>query len=808
MEETTKSRIFLNHALKLVNAPLGVVERLELIARIIAEYLAVDDVAIFLREPGSDTLILRVSLGLDPIAIGNIQVPIGKGVTGMVAKTREYIASSNVLEDPRNLYNVYAEDEKYPSMLSFPIVSDEDLIGVVNIRSRKKRDFTEQEAEELDLFTASIAGSIRNAQLHEQLEYRSNLLELSIKIAGSITSTLDLDQILNDFAVEIADGFSIQGVLIQLVDKEGDITHTSSHGLKSNFIKNFPQEVAQSCMLTGEPRIRRIEAEKSPSLRPADDSWNICLPLMSRDRTIGVIGLFGLDNDSNDPRGLFLSLGVDVLLHLAQLTALAIDNAITHSRLRKLADQDKQRLNEINVIHSRMSAVLDSITNGIIAMDGAGMIQDFNEVARKSLGFEETDKGRRGIDTVITYKTPVSAIIQSGGEPTNRVMTFKTPMDKFAAVVTIRSFKNASGEQLGSVISFRPMEETVKLLSRFNSQRPRYTFEDIIGNSTTLVETVRLAKLSARSNSNVLVTGESGTGKELFSQAIHNESPVADGPFIPVNCAAIPKDLIESELFGYAEGAFTGARKGGYIGKFEQATGGTIFLDEVGDMPLDTQVKLLRVLQDKVIQRVGSEHLIPINTRVITATNRDLKTAITTGEFREELYWRLNVINIHIPPLRDRKVDIPEFISFFIAKFAKSSGREVTDIEPNALKKLIDYSWQGNIRELENAIEHAILMSQSTIITWNDLSPSLRERVMEEKHEEKGVGGIELARRDRENSSRKLYREVILQTQGDVEKAAKHLGMSRATLYRRLKKYGITDDVSKIRHDINFDTID
>jgi len=299
----------------------------------------------------------------------------------------------------------------------------------------------------------------------------------------------------------------------------------------------------------------------------------------------------------------------------------------------------------------------------------------------------------------------------------------------------------------------------------------------------------------------VLIVGASGTGKELFSQAIHNDSPVADGPFIPVNCAAIPKGLIESELFGYAEGAFTGARKGGYIGKFEQATGGTLFLDEIGDMPLDTQVKLLRVLQEKVIQRVGAEHYIPISTRVIAATNRDLKQAIQDGDFREELYWRLNVLTIEIPPLRDRREDIPEFVHFFIRSFAESSNKTIKDVDPAFIRKLIDYSWKGNIRQLENTIEHAVLVTQSDILTVADLPADLINSIEDEKSEGVHGGKIEQALFDRMDSSRKLYSEALKLAKGDVNKAAKNLGMSRATFYRRLKKYGLADLLSSIRRD-------
>ncbi|MCE5249260.1 sigma 54-interacting transcriptional regulator [bacterium] len=801
-----KSKIFLNHTLKLINAPLVVKERLELLARIIAEYMNVDEVSIFLKDPVSDTLVLRVTLSLDPIAVDNDRIPIGMGVTGTVAKTRKYIASRNILKDPRNFTSIYAQDDKYPSILSFPILWEDELVGVVNLRCQKERDFTEAEAEELNYFTASIAGSIQNAQAYEQLEYKAKLLQLSNKIASAVSSTLDLDVILEEFAWEVAQGFAINGVLIMLMNDKGEVTKTSHYGLKTSFINEFPLDTARSCMLSGEPKIHHIDVDKLYGTKKNYDPWNICLPLISRDKNLGVISLFDIDKKHENPDGLFLSIGVDVLLHIAGLASLAIENAMIHSELKRLADEDKKKLDVIGTIYSRISAIFDAISNGIVAVDQTGIIKDFNNVARKSLNLSDTDKGAKNIDAITSYKPSLSSIISSGKEIDNRVVTFLTPNDKFAAVVNIRSFNDSSGEQRGSVISFRPMEETVKLLSRFTSQRPRFTFDDIIGQSTTLAETVRLAKLAAQSASNILIVGESGTGKELFSQSIHNSSPVADGPFIAVNCAAIPKELIESELFGYAEGAFTGARKGGYIGKFEQATGGTILLDEIGDMPLDLQVKLLRVLQEKVIQRVGSEHVIPISTRVISATNKDLQKAIRDGDFREELYWRLNVITIEIPPLRDRKIDIPEFVKVFIEKFSKSSGKTITDIDHGALQKLMDYSWSGNIRELENTIEHAVLMTQSTIITWADLPTSLRDRYNDEKSGPAAAENIEQARKERDESSRKLYLEAILQASGDVEKAAEKIGMSRATLYRRMKKYGLTDELSKLRHSINYDT--
>lgn len=801
------SKALLAHAMKLASAPLVVEERLELLARIIAEYLSVDDVTIFLVEPGTDTLVLRVSIGLDPIAIGNVRIPIGQGLTGRVAQTRQYLTSKNILEDPRSYYSVYSEDEKYPSILSFPILWNDELLGVVNIRSKAEREFSEREAEELENFTAGIAGSITHAQEYESLEYKAKLLELSNKIAESVTSSLDLDVILDEVTWEIANGFGINGVIIHLISADGSVTRTAYYGLKSSFVKSFPLDVALNCLRTGEPKIRTIDTDKPFKDDSGRDQWNICLPLVSRNKSIGVISLFGIDRENEDPRGLFLSIGIDVLLHIAGLSALAIENAAIHSELKRLSEENKKRLDVNDMMYSRMSAVFNAITHGIIAVDENGVIQDFNEPARTALGLHDSARGTISIDSITSYKPSLSAIISQGNELVNRVVTFITPTDKIAAVVTMRSFKDMSGEQRGSVISFRPMEDTVKLLSRFTSQRPRYTFDDIIGHSTSLAETVRLARLAAQTSANVLIIGESGTGKELFSQAIHNASPVADGPFIPVNCAAIPKDLIESELFGYAEGAFTGARKGGYIGKFEQATGGTLFLDEIGDMPLDLQVKLLRVLQERMIQRVGSEHIIPVSTRVVAASNRDLKKTIEKGEFREELFWRLNVITIQIPPLRDRKIDIPEFIQYFLGQFSKSSGKTAAGVAQEVLKKLMDYSWKGNVRELENVIEHAVLVAQSETITWNDIPASLKERLNEElRPAAVSSVDIEEIHRSHDDSARRLFREALIQAKGDVEIAAKRLGMSRATLYRRLKKLGLTGAVSSMRRSINPDT--
>ncbi len=252
-------------------------ERLELLARIIAEYLSVDDVVIFLKEPSSDELVLRISIGLDPIAIGNVRIPIGQGLTGMVAKTRKYLASKNILEDPRSIYNIYSEDEKYPSILSFPILWNEDLLGVVNIRSKVERDFSENEAEELENFTAGIAGSIKHAQEYEKLEYKANLLELSNKIAESVTSSLDLDVILDEVTWEIANGFNYQR---RDHPPYGSAGYCHPHRIvrPQDFVR---EELSHGCgtklLFSGEPKIRSVDQEnRSRTILDANSGISAC----------------------------------------------------------------------------------------------------------------------------------------------------------------------------------------------------------------------------------------------------------------------------------------------------------------------------------------------------------------------------------------------------------------------------------------------------------------------------------------------------------------------------------------------------
>lgn len=321
-----------------------------------------------------------------------------------------------------------------------------------------------------------------------------------------------------------------------------------------------------------------------------------------------------------------------------------------------------------------------------------------------------------------------------------------------------------------------------------NMRGAKYSWKSIIGNSVLMQEVKYMAAKAAKTDSNVLICGESGTGKELFAHAIHNDSRRFDGPFIKINCAAIPKDLLESELFGYEEGAFTGAKKQGKVGKFELANGGTIFLDEIGDMPLDMQVKILRVLQEKEVERIGGNKTIPINCRIIAATNRNLVERIKENEFREDLYYRLNVVNIEVPPLRARKEDVEILTLKLMEKLSNALGKYVSAITVDALDSLKSYNWPGNIRELENIVERAINMTEGETIELQHLPTFI---IAEQHYEPKEVTTLTSLKHAVEEVEKATIIKCLKAVHYNKLKAAKILGISRTSLYEKIEKFGI-----------------
>src|SRR5579875_1941263 len=320
------------------------------------------------------------------------------------------------------------------------------------------------------------------------------------------------------------------------------------------------------------------------------------------------------------------------------------------------------------------------------------------------------------------------------------------------------------------------------LESQISHKDSKDPFYKIKGRSPAINASIALAKKVAPTDATVLITGESGVGKELFAQAIHKASPRSNGPFVDLNCGAIPSSLFESELFGYEKGAFTGAIKEGKPGKIGIAKGGTLFLDEIGEMPLELQVKLLRVLQEKQYYRVGGTEPIPIDVRILSATNRDLEKMVEEGLFREDLYYRLNVVTIPIPPLRDRKEDIPELVQLFLKEFSIKYQKPVPAIAPEVMVAFMHYPWNGNIRQLRNIIERAMIFTDDNEIKLEQLPKELFA---------KNHSNLLIETELPEEDEKTRIMNALKQTYGNKSAAAKILNISRVTLYNKMRKYGL-----------------
>ncbi|MBT7865019.1 MAG: sigma-54-dependent Fis family transcriptional regulator, partial [Opitutales bacterium] len=319
----------------------------------------------------------------------------------------------------------------------------------------------------------------------------------------------------------------------------------------------------------------------------------------------------------------------------------------------------------------------------------------------------------------------------------------------------------------------------------------KYTFEGIIGNSTELKNVIERVKLVAPSRANVLIEGETGTGKERIAQAIHQNSPRGRGPFVAVHCAALPSNLLESELFGHEKGAFTGATER-RIGRFELANKGSLFLDEIGEISLPTQVKLLRFLEQRSFERIGSSKSITVDTRIVAATNRNLEAMVKEGTFREDLYFRLNVVQITMPPLRDRSEDLPILLNHFLSEFAKENAIDTPNFEPGAMQCLRRYGWPGNIRELRNFAENIVVLHRGGVIHDYDLEPKFRGETRSIDGSNRVVSPL-----DKEENEKRLVREALADSKGNRTRAAKLLGISRRTLHRKLQLWPELDVVDR-----------
>ncbi|MCR5182322.1 MAG: sigma 54-interacting transcriptional regulator [Clostridia bacterium] len=468
--------------------------------------------------------------------------------------------------------------------------------------------------------------------------------------------------------------------------------------------------------------------------------------------------------------------------------------------------------------------VLDSVEQGILVCDENGRIEFFNDSYGEFVGKRLEDV--KGIHLTELRPGAVAPTVLKTGEPIHALRRKESGQDYFADIYPVKK----DGRTVGTVSIVTNVDHANYLSDQLNELRKEearlkvrmsltngthYTFDSIIGESIVIRNTIELARRIAGFDSNVLLQGESGTGKELFSQAIHNASSRRSAPFVAINCAAISKTLLESELFGYEEGAFTGARKGGKAGLFEAAEGGTIFLDEVSEMDFDLQAKLLRVLQEKKFRRIGGIKEINTNVRVICACNVDIKQYIADKKFRSDLYYRISVAPINVPPLRERRIDIPLLARRFLDS-AEIQNKRTYKMTEDAKKLMMSYTWPGNIRELKNAVEYSAMMAKDGIIDTRCLphSITLRNAAMEDYYEDAllmgDTGDDDLVSKEPTNQTgnaevlssetlaelvssfekRQIKRAIKLygNTTEGKRKAAEALGISLSSLYAKLGK--------------------
>ena len=456
-----------------------------------------------------------------------------------------------------------------------------------------------------------------------------------------------------------------------------------------------------------------------------------------------------------------------------------------------------KQLNESEHTAEILNIILESAYEGIVVVDERGIIIEFNEAYSRFIGVDKQEAIGRPVQDVIdntnlhnTVKTgmPERGVIQYiHGQP---MIVHRIPLWHHHRVVGA----------IGMLI-FEGVTELYKIYERLqkntrhnmrhiqaksnNLTQDLVTLDQIIGVSASTARIKGMARKVAKTNATVLMTGESGTGKEMYAQSIHRLSPFASGPFVSLNCAAIPEYLFETELFGYDEGAFTGAKKGGKKGKFELAQDGTLFLDEIGEMPLPMQTKLLRVLQEKEFERVGGNKKYKINTRIIAATNRDLKKMVAAGHFREDLYYRINVIELNIPPLRQRKEDIPPLVAHYLNFMCHKYETSLKQLTPAAMQAFMHYDWYGNIRELVNVIEKLVVLVEGEMIDVKHLPDFMVSKAEERQKDHSELKSF------KNEKEKELIVSVLKKTRGNKSKAAKELGIHRTTLYQKLKKYGL-----------------
>lgn len=573
-----------------------------------------------------------------------------------------------------------------------------------------------------------------------------------VKYAEIIAKVTKVDvEIVDTDLVRIAGtGFYRKG-LNESMAGEGFVYKTAISTGKSQVV----QQPGQDCLCVRCPQ-QLICVEK----------FEMCTPIRLEQETIGVIGLICFTDLQKEHLMADFDVFFAFLDQIADFISAKAGEVIEKRRILQMTGLLRQ--------------VLENMDRGILILDGNNQIIQANSSAIGQLALSEQDLP--------------SIVIKATGDTV-------LGLDEFRVEVTGRRYflmgklipVKSESLDCGNILLFDERRKVNSGIYKMTEGTQRITAEDILGQSSSIRQLKEKISKIAKSSSSVIITGESGTGKELFARVIHAESDRRDNPFVAINCAAIPDMLLESELFGYVKGAFTGADPRGKIGKFELAHKGVLLLDEIGDMPLYLQVKLLRVLQERKITRIGSNQEIQLDVRVIAATNKDLPAMIAENKFREDLYYRLNVIPFEIPPLRSRSEDIPGLFYVLVNKYCHLFQKKLQAVAPEVIQLLQDYSWPGNVRELENTVEFMINMMERDGVLTRETFPQriLADRVNNNCSEESAVAAIQrLADLERQEIVQALA--LYGSTTEGKKRAAGELGIGIATLYRKIEQYSLS----------------
>jgi len=560
-------------------------------------------------------------------------------------------------------------------------------------------------------------------------------------------------------------------ILINLSDSDGYIliSEGDEKAIRNLTLLNRNVGICRDERITGTTAISLALTEDTPIQLIAYEHYNknfhewTCSAAPIHDQEGKIIGIINLS--AHYTRVSRYSLGL--VMQIAKLI---------ESELKNI-----QYMDNLKYYQELGKTILESIDEGIVVFNELGKVKHSNQKGIEILKYIVED----GDITNLRELVKSDNIFKLGNEIKDREILIKKYNTKRIFYITSKDIISENGEEGNKILLFRENKNSIQKVSRYyNNNRCFYTFDDIVGDHKTIINAIRDADLASRSSCSVLIMGETGTGKEMFAQAIHNASVRQGGHFIAINCSAIPIELFEAELFGYEEGSFTGAVKGGKKGLIEAASGGTIFLDEINTLSLNMQIKLLRVLETKMVRRVGGRYDIPVDIRVISASTEDLLELVRKGTFRSDLFFRLNIISIILPPLRERKSDIPKLCDYFLKHLNASGDKSIIGISKDTEKIFMSYDWLGNVRELKGCLERACLFEEGKYITPKSLPPYILEQAKIQVNEitidqEASLIDYEL----------RLIEDTIKKCNGNISKASRILGISRDTIYRKVRKY-------------------